>query len=109
MRLKSLLVLNEPFPENFDVSFDNYLNLTSDWFFEIESNRMGKCKWRTVFLGNGGMTRGGILYFETIWGMINDFNTLARDQNRPIAFTYFIYECDNTILLQIKTVIRRCQ
>ena len=95
MRLKSLLVLNEPFPENFDVSFDNYLNLTSDWFFEIESNRMGKCKWRTVFLGNGGMTRGGILYFGTIWGMINDFNTLARDQNRPIAFTYFIYECDN--------------
>ena len=102
MRLKSLLVLNEPFPENFDVSFDNYLNLTSDWFFEIESNRMEKCKWRTVFLGNGGMTRGGILYFRTIWGMLNhrvemlnDFNTRARDENRPIAFTYFIYECDN--------------
>ena len=99
MRLKSLLVLNEPFPENFDVSFDNYLNLTSDWFFEIESNRMGKCKWRTVFLGNGGMTRGGILYFGTILGMLNrvlnDFNTRARDEYRPIAFTYFIYECDN--------------
>ena len=103
MRLKSLLVLNGPFPENFDVSFDNYLNLTSDWFFEIESNRMGKCKWRTVFLGNGGMTRGGILYFGTIWGMINDFNTLARDQNRPIAFTYFIYECDNSFRAWVDT------
>ena len=86
------------FESNSDVSFDSYyLNLTSDWFFEIESNRMGKCKWRTVFLGNGGMTRGGILYFGTIWGVINDFNTRARDENRPIAFTYFIYECDNLI------------
>ena len=80
------------FESHSDVSFELNERLV---FRNRMPFEMGKCKWRIVFLGNGGMTRGGILYFGTIWGMINDFNTLARDENRPIAFTYFIYECDN--------------
>ena len=52
------------FESNSDVSFDCNVNVTSDWFFEID---FGKCKWRIVYLGNGNMTAEG---YTMLWNYL---------------------------------------